>query len=100
MFSTAFLTSILTVRCFIDKDKTSSFAVLANLLLSRIKMTAKAEKNKRFQREVNRDVLIEIFRDVLDIMINLIVLYRLLIENKSRTKKKPRRRNKRSKHKR
>lgn len=45
-------------------------------------------------------MLIEIFRDVLDIMINLIVLYRLLIENKSRTKKKPRRRNKRSKHKR
>jgi hypothetical protein len=30
----------------ICKDKTSSFAVLANLLLSRVKMPAKAAKNK------------------------------------------------------
>ena len=45
-------------------------------------------------------MLIEIFRDVLDIMINLIILYRLLSENKSNTKKKPRRRKTRSKHKR
>ena len=45
-------------------------------------------------------MIIEIFRDVLDIIINLIVLYRLLRENKSGAKKKPRHRYKRSKRRR